>query len=126
MERTTVSLRAQDMDLLEQVKAESDEDDMGTSEAVRRVFDRAREHDELRSRADELRNERDELRNQLAAANQRIDETNELVQYVEQEKELRQDRRRRERMKEEAGLLKRSKWWLVGMPDESRTADSEP
>ena len=126
MERTTVSLREQDMELLEQVKAEAGEDNMGTSEAVRRVFDRARERDELRSRADELRNERNELRNQLAAANQRIDATNELVQYVEKEKELRQDRRRRERMKEGAGLLKRSKWWLVGMPDESRTADSEP
>jgi len=70
----------------------------------------------------------DELRSQLAAANQRTDAANELVRYVKGEKELQQDRRQRERMKEHAGILRRSKWWVFGMPERENAtegADSE-
>jgi len=70
----------------------------------------------------------DELRSQLAAANQRMDAANELVRYVGDEKELQQDRRQRERIKERAGILRRSKWWVFGMPERENAtegADSE-
>ncbi len=53
--------------------------------------------------------ERDDLQRQLAAANQRIDASNELVQYVEEERTAEQRRR-------EVEVLTRAKWWVTGMP----------
>lgn len=74
-----------------------------------------REHErevaEYERELDHLRAKVDDLQRQLAAANRRIDTTNELVRYVEDERTAEQRRR-------EAGLLTRTKWWLTGMPDD--------
>lgn len=71
---------------------------------------------EARDRVDELEDElqhaeaeRDDLQRQLAAANQRIDATNEIVRYVEDERTAEQRRR-------EASAVTRAKWWLLGEP----------
>lgn len=117
MERITVSLREEHIEQIEAEKEAADDDDLGTSAAVRRVFDVAAEADELRKQRDEARNRRDELRDQLAAANQRIDASNEIVRYVEQERDLQTRREWREEKRAHAGLASRLKWTLVGMPD---------
>lgn len=119
MDRFTVSLREEHTEQLDAVKEAADpdgDDEIGTSEAVRRVFDRAAEADELAKKNDELRNRIDELQNQLMAANNRIDATNELVRYVEEEREVVSRRQRREEAKDRAGIVTRTKWALVGMP----------
>ena len=71
---------------------------------------------EARARIDELKDElqhaeaeRDDLQRQLAAANQRIDATNEIVRYVENERTAEQRRR-------EASAVTRAKRWLLGKP----------
>lgn len=59
----------------------------------------------------------DDLREQLKARNAREEDVGELVEYVREERKLQRDRRDFERRRAEAGLLTRTKWWLVGMSD---------
>ena len=94
-------------------------------EEVDRLEDAADERDRLAERVEELEAEVDslearnrDLTNQLAESNRRIDGAAELVEYVEEERSLAQRREEREKQKDEAGVLKRAKWWLVGMPSE--------
>lgn len=115
--RTTVTLEERHEEQVEAIKESMDEDDPSTSAAVRAVFDRAREADELSNQVDELRNRVDELRNQLATANTRIDAANEIVNYVEQEKAVQSRREWREEKRAHSGLGSRLKWSIFGMPD---------
>jgi len=81
----------------------------------------AEEVDDLGGKIDSLEARNRDLTNQLAESNRRIDGAAELVEYVEEERSLAQRREEREKQKDEAGVLKRAKWWLVGMPsDEER------
>lgn len=121
--RTTVTFDDRHAEQIEEMKEELDDDEPGTSEAVRQIFDRAAEADELANQVDELRNRVDELRNQLQVANQRIDASNELVRYVEHERELQTRREWREERQAHAGLASRLKWSLVGMPDPPESVD---
>lgn len=43
------------------------------------------------------------------------EERTDLVEYVEQQRELDRNRRDIERRRAEAGVLTRAKWWLVEM-----------
>ena len=70
---------------------------------------------------DELQNERNRLQRQLAVTNSRIDEVIELVEYVDEQRELERYRERRERMVDQAGVLTQAKWRLTGIP-----VDGEP
>ena len=66
------------------------------------------------------------LQRQLAATNSRIDEVTEIVEYVDEQRELERYRERRERMVDQAGVLTRAKWWLTGVPvDGGRSDDGE-
>ena len=78
----------------------------------------AEEVEELEAKVDSLEARNTDLTNQLAESNRRIDGAAELVEYVEEERSLAQRREEREKQKDEAGVLKRAKWWLVGMPSE--------
>lgn len=80
----------------------------------------AEEVEELEAEVDSLEARNRDLTNQLAESNRRIDGAAELVEYVEEERSLAQRREEREKQKDEAGVLKRAKWWLVGMPSEQR------
>lgn len=79
------------------------------SEAVRALIDKGLEHDDL-----EQENER--LRRQLAATNRRVDEHRELVEYVEEQREVEHRREEREQRRAQASVFTRAKWWLTGMP----------
>lgn len=115
-ERKTVTLYDQHLDQIAAAKDRLDDDEPGESAAVREVFDQAAEADELEQQVDELRNRVDELRDQLAAANTRIDAANELVRYVEEEREVRRRQRSLEEQRATAGLGRRLKWMVTGMP----------
>lgn len=45
-----------------------------------------------------------------------VDEVTELVEYVDEQRELERYRERRERLLDQAGALTRAKWWLTGVP----------
>ena len=109
--RTTVTLEERHLDLLEDEKAQMEDEDPSNSEAVRRLLERADEADALRDQVDDLEARIEDLRNQLAAANERIDASNDLVRVVEQDRALETRRAR-------AGALTRLKWWAVGMPED--------
>lgn len=59
---------------------------------------------------------RDELQRQLTAVNSRQEDVTELVEYVEQQRDLERYRARREQMIDQAGMLTRWKWKLTGVP----------
>lgn len=110
MERVTVSVAEEDVETLDAIE-EREEGVSSTSEAVRYCI---REYESAQSRADELADEvedvqarLDERTRQLAVANTRVDEHQELVRYVEDEIETREEW-------ESANLLKRAKWWVMG------------
>jgi metal-responsive CopG/Arc/MetJ family transcriptional regulator len=92
-------------DLLEEIEDYADDEHDGNrSEAVRDLLGRGLD-------ADELEAERDRLERQYRQLIEQREEHEALVEYVEEERTLEERRRR-------AGLAKRAKWWLVGMPDE--------
>lgn len=98
-------------DLNERIEAYSDENDCSKSDAIRELLEAGLENDETKA-------ENQRLRNQLASVNRRIDETNELVEYVREERDLEQSRHELEQRRAQAGIFTRAKWWLVGMDDE--------
>ena len=108
-----VTLRMED-DLVESLDAEADDRDLSRSEYIRNIL--ASRHDEsaLQRKNDQLQAQVDDLRSQLQATNQRIETTNELVEYVEEQRlaENRAEQRRH------ANVLRRSWWWLTGVPEE--------
>jgi len=132
--RTSVSLSDELASYVDEVSSSFGENN---AEAIREALDHGRdageqlaeieaERDRLAERVEELEAKVDslearnrDLTNQLAESNRRIDGAAELVEYVEEERSLAQRREEREKQKDEAGVLKRAKWWLVGMPSDS-------
>lgn len=70
----------------------------------------------MESKYEELQRENKRLREQLAATNSRVDEHKELQAYVEEERELQQQRRQREN----APIWKRAKYWVFGYPGDGQ------
>lgn len=106
MTRVTATLKDEHAKYLEAVKEEEHLD--SDAAAVRACIERAQECDDAQQRVAELEACVDEQRDELAAAHSRIDTTNELVEYVEEERSL-------ERKRRGASLTTRAKWWLFGM-----------
>ena len=116
MRKTSFSLREEQISYLDELVDDDDRLDADNrSELMRELID---DYRDLRDRVDDLEAEveherarADDLRRQLQAMSQRQDDVDELARYVEEERTV--ERRRRE-----AGLGKRAKWWLFGMPDD--------
>ena len=83
--------------------------DVSQSENLRKLIRRGLEYDSLQAR-------NDELRNQLQAANKKNTQIDELVEHHEEERSLQRIQNERERLKSEAGVFTRAKWWVTGMP----------
>lgn len=81
------------------------------SEAVRNLIDKGLRYDDLET-------ERDRLQRQLTATNVRQDDVTELVEYIEEEREMGRYRERRQRKIDQANILTRTKWKLTGVPVE--------
>ena len=119
-----LSLRLDD-DLLDDLEAEAADRDLSRSEYIRMLLAERPaagrvDVDDLQAVARQLRERerdleaaearRDELRRQLAAVTSREREHQELVEYVEEEREM---QRRREQRKD-APVWRRLKWWVFG------------
>lgn len=114
---TAISLRLDD-DLLESLDSEAEQTGVSRSEYIRATLEARHETDvlhehieDLQAEIDELETERDRLQRQLTATNQRVEEHQELVEYVEEERSL-------SKRRAHAGVLTRAKWWLTGMPED--------
>lgn len=131
MPRLTITITDRQSDLLDEKTGDNGEYE-SKSEAVRDFIqayehrrDYKREHDwelALREREnerlreayeqqiDELERENERLRQQLAARNAREDDVGEIVEYVEQEREL----QRRREQRRDAPIWRRAKWYVFG------------
>lgn len=126
MEAITLRLEA---DTLESIDEEGSEHDLSRSEYIRNILRTRHESDQLRDEHEriqaeyerqisELKHERDRLERKLTATNSRNDDVDELVEYVEEQRDLERYRERRERKIDQAGLVTRAKWFVTGMPTE--------
>lgn len=100
MDRLTIRVPE---DLREEIERIEDADDVSQSEAARRLLRRGTAYDGLKA-------ERDRLQRKLEATNARNDDVDEIVEYVQEEREL--QRRREERR--DAPLWTRAKWYVLG------------
>lgn len=72
--------------------------------------------EEYEREIEDLQRENERLQRQLAATNRRVDEHQELIEYVEEQREIERYRGRREQMLDQAGMLTRWKWKFTGVP----------
>lgn len=113
--RTTVSLPDE---LAAHVDAVRPSDDASDAEAVRECIRRSQRLNDVQADLRDAEARITELQNQLQAVNQRTEEHQELVRYVEQERELQQ----RQEARQSAPVWRRAKWWIFGTPNsESQT-----
>lgn len=102
MESVSTRLDNETYEKLEEIV---DERDSSMSAVVRELIEKGLKYDDLKT-------ERDRLQRELAATNRRVDEHQELVRYVEEERSLRERREARE----SAPVWRRAKWWMFGAP----------
>lgn len=116
MQNITVRL---DEDLITTLEDEAAEHGRSRSEHIRTIVATRHEHDtehsEYEGRIADLKAENEQLRDQLAATNQRIDTTNELVEHVEEQRSIAAREQSITERRANAGVLTRTKWWLLGM-----------
>lgn len=112
MKNVTVRLSEEQVETLDK---EANDLDMSRAEYIRDLIEKGRESDEIRHELEETQNKVADLRRQLQAVNARQEDVGELVEYVEQERELEQRREQRR----QAAVWTRAKWWLLGEPIES-------
>jgi predicted RNase H-like nuclease (RuvC/YqgF family) len=106
--RATVRL---DESLTSHVETLRDDPETSDAEAVRTAIRRSKRVEELETELEHKQARIDELESELAETRSRLEVSNEIVEYVEEEKTA-QERWR------QAGLLRKAKWSVFGM-DES-------
>ena len=95
------------------------ESDANQSADLRKLIERGLEWESNQARIKDLRN-------QLQQANAKNSQIDELVEYHEEERSLQRIQNERERLRSEAGLIQRTKWWFTGMPSvEDDTQESD-
>jgi vacuolar-type H+-ATPase subunit I/STV1 len=108
MKQITVRLKEE---TIEELENEADEAGVSRSEHIRDVIASRGEHEaeveRMREEVDDFRREVDRLRNEKRALIDDREERAELVEYVEREKSLQEERL-------EASAVERAKWWLFG------------
>lgn len=97
--------------LNDRIEAVASDNNCSKSEAVRQLVKHGLDNADIAA-------ENRRLKEQLAATNQRIDANNQLVEYVEEERDMRRSRRALAERRAKAGLWTRTKWWLWGMDDD--------
>ncbi|MFC6764877.1 hypothetical protein [Natrinema soli] len=132
MGRVNATVRDEHLAQLEEIK-ESADSDISDAEAVRHIFDTAKQMNELErelrnvqathgqklaelrneyeSRITDLKTEIERLRNEKRTLINDREERTELVRYVEEERTL-------SKQKAQAGIATRAKWFVTGMPTE--------
>lgn len=85
------------------VEQQAGERGVSKAEVLRELIERGRDYDRLKAERDRLRAEKRTLISQR-------EEHTDLVEYVEQERELQQRREERK----DAPVWTRAKWWVLG------------
>jgi predicted nuclease with TOPRIM domain len=101
-----ISIRFDDERLAE-IEELAEREGVTRSEYIRDSLD-------ARQKLDDLETENERLRRQLTAINQRVDEHQDLVEYVQEERSLAQEQRERRN----APMWTRAKWYVFGRSDE--------
>jgi predicted nuclease with TOPRIM domain len=96
-------------DVNEGIEAYSAEHDVSRSDAIRALLEQGIEYDRVQA-------ENDRLRRQLQATNARQEDVGELVEYVEQEKSMQEQRQ--ERLN--ALIWRRAKHWVFGYSEQTQ------
>lgn len=96
-------------DMAAEIDDLADESDRSKSDVLRELLRKGLD-------ADAMRAENTELRNRLQAMESRQRDTGELVEFVEEQRSLQREQAMRDRLRSEAGVFTRAKWWLTGMP----------
>ena len=105
----------------EYVKAldgEADDFEMSRAEYLRDLIEKGREAEATQRDLEATQAKVDELRRQLQARNAREENVTELVEYVEQQRDLTQYQERRQRQLDKANILTRWKRKVTGVPVE--------
>lgn len=109
-----------DEGMISELESEADEYDKTRSEHIRDILAIRNEHgvkqDEYEDRIEDLGREITRLQNEKRTLIRDREERTELVEYVEQQRNLDQYRAKRERMVDQAGMLTRWKWKFTGIP----------
>lgn len=96
-------------------------DSLLKSEEIEKVQDEKEqlqnEIKKLQSEIEEKQNRINRLQKKLEETNQRITASNDIVEYVEEEKRIKRKNEIREDMKNTANIFKRMKWKIIGMPN---------
>jgi predicted DNA-binding protein len=116
MKNVTVRLSEEQVETLD---VEADDLDLSRAEYIRDLIEKGRESDKIRRELEETQNKVADLRRQLQAVNARQEDVTELVEYVEQQRDLTRYQERRQRQLDEANILTRWKWKVTGVPVES-------
>lgn len=109
-------------DLVETLDNKAENEDTTRSDVIRNLLDDALhptdddQHTELQQRITELERENKRLRNEKRTLIRDREERTELVRYVEEQRELTQYQERRQRLLDDANILRRWKWKLTGVP----------
>jgi hypothetical protein len=96
------------------VRETADEQDASLAEVLRELVEKGLEYDKLERENERLQRERRQILGQR-------EERNELVAYVEEERELQRRREEREQRREQrrhANVFRRMWWKLAGTPDD--------
>lgn len=108
MDRISVTLPDE---MITRLSEEVQESYDNRSEAVRNLLQKGLEYEDCIT---DLERENERLRNEKRALIRHREERTDLVEYVEREKELNQQRQQRR----QAPAWRRAKWWLLGEPDD--------
>ena len=99
----------------------ADARDESVSAVVRDLVEQGLDYDDLEQNLEQAEARIEDLRRQLQQANAGERDVDELVAYVEEEREFRRRRERREQRREQrrqANAFRRAWWWLAGEPAE--------
>lgn len=133
-------------EMLDELDNEAQESDVSRSEYIRTILSNRRETNIIQSEYEEklnnhknkiedlkeqlknVKQERDRIQNQLRETNKRIDDVDDVVSYVKEEKEITEIRREREKKLakvKSAPIWKRAKWKILGIPKQIEDGSSE-
>jgi metal-responsive CopG/Arc/MetJ family transcriptional regulator len=107
-----VSARVSD-DLNERIEEFSNEIETTKSDALRTLIEQGLETDRFRQENERLKNN---LQTLIEDREER-ENTETIVEYVEDEQQLQRQREKREQRRRTASVLKRGWWWLAGEPN---------
>ena len=135
MDQITVRIPEETLESLEE---NAEDAGVSRSEYIRDVLDSHRDMDDmqreheqdvetlrtdLETQMADLERENDRLRNEKRALIENRQDTKELVEYVEEQRELTRYQERRQRLLDDATILRRWKWKFTGVPVEERPAE---